>query len=357
MTTPTTYATDARRWAAVARRDGRADGAFVYAVTTTGVYCRPSCPSRRPNRANVRFFPAAGPAERAGFRACRRCTPDRTAPPQVPEAVVAACRLIEAADEPPSLAALAGAVGLSPFHFHRLFKRAVGVTPKAYAAARRAGRLRAGLAAGRPVAAAMYAAGFGAGSRGYGETAAALGMTPTEYKAGGAGRVIRYATVGCSLGRLLVAATDRGVCAIEFGDADEALVAGLATRFPQAERVGDDAGFAAWVAQVVAVVEAPGTGLDLPLDIRGTAFQKRVWETIRAIPAGSTATYAEVAGRVGRPGAARAVARACAANPVAVAVPCHRVVPAGGGTGGYRWGPDRKEQLLGREAGAGGGDS
>jgi AraC family transcriptional regulator of adaptative response/methylated-DNA-[protein]-cysteine methyltransferase len=340
------FSTDNRRWAAVLRRDRRADGAFVYAVKTTGVYCRPACPARLPKRTNVRFFPTGRDAERAGYRACKRCGqgPDHGA-------VVRACQMIDEAAEPPSLNELADAVGLSPFYFHRLFKSVVGVTPKSYADARRVRRFQEGLREGQPVTRAMYEAGFGSSSRCYEGAAGNLGMTPSAYRNGGAGQVIRVAVAPCHLGWVLVAATEKGVCGIEFGDTAGALKEGLAGRFPNAELRGDDPDFAAWVGAVLRLIDAPGQGSDLPLDIRGTAFQRRVWEALRAIPAGTTATYGEIAARVGSPAAVRAVANACAANPVAVAIPCHRVIGQDGELRGYRWGLRRKRALLEREAG------
>jgi AraC family transcriptional regulator of adaptative response/methylated-DNA-[protein]-cysteine methyltransferase len=345
------FSTDQQRWDAVLRRNREADGVFVCAVRTTGVYCRPSCPSRRPRRENVSFYAHCADAERAGYRSCKRCTP-KAPRTDVPDAVVRACRLIEEAAEPPALDELAGAVGLSPFYFHRLFTRVVGVTPKGYAAARRVRRFQEGLLRGKDVTTAIYDAGFGSSSRCYERASGVLGMTPTEYRNGGAGNLIRYAVAECSLGWVLVAATDRGVSAIEFGDTKAALREGLEARFPAAELCGDDPDFAGWVAEVLSLIESPGRSPDLPLDVRGTAFQRRVWEALRAIPCGSTATYAEIAKRIGAPTAVRAVARACAANPVAVAVPCHRVIGKDGGLHGYRWGIARKRALLKREADA-----
>jgi AraC family transcriptional regulator of adaptative response/methylated-DNA-[protein]-cysteine methyltransferase len=354
MTITHDYSTDDERWNAVRERDGRADGAFLYAVKTTGVFCRPTCPSRLPNRANVEFFTTCELAVRGGYRACRKCKPT-SAPKGVPDAVLRACRLMDGAGEPPSLEALAGAVGLSPFYFHKLFKAVVGVTPKAYAAARRVERFRDGLEAEQTVTQAMYGAGFGSSSRCYEGVGDNLGMTPTEYRGGGAGKSIRLAVVGCRLGWVAVAATERGVCLIEFGNSPDALRAGATARFPKAAVDGGDPEFRRWVEQVVEQIEAPGHVADLPLDIQGTAFQRKVWEALRAIPAGTTATYKEIAQRIGRPAAVRAVARACAANPLAVAIPCHRVVRSDGDLGGYRWGVGRKAELLRREGEGQGG--
>lgn len=348
----TSFANDELRWAAVARRAPEADGAFLYAVKTTGVYCRPACPSRRPNRGNVVYFPTPVDAERAGFRACRKCRPGAAddGPTRRARPVLRACQIIEAADTPPALAELAEAVGLSPFYFHRLFKQVTGVTPKGYAAARRAERLRQGLAAGKPVTAAIYGAGFGSAGRCYASTGDLLGMPPSAYRGGAAGVHVGYVTAPCALGWVLVAATDRGVCAIELDDTPARLRARLAARFPKAVLTAAGPDFADRLRRVVAFIEAPTVrGLDLPLDIRGTAFQHQVWTALRSIPPGQTATYVELAARLGRPSAARAVARACASNPLAVAIPCHRAVGSDGSLTGYRWGVGRKRALLERE--------
>ena len=339
-------------WDAVRRRDRAADGTFVYAVRTTGVYCRPSCPARPARRENVTFHAAPADAERAGFRSCRRCRPGEASHDERQAlAVTAACRQIEAAEEPPSLAELAAAAGLSPHHFHRVFRRVAGVTPKAYAAAHRAGRVAAGLRTAETVTGAIYDAGFNSASRFYEASNATLGMTPTAYRDGGKGAEIRFAVGECWLGSILVAATDKGVCSIRFGDDPEALVRGLQDDFPKARLVGGDPAFEATVGRVVGMVEAPRAHgqADLPLDIGGTAFQRRVWQALREIPAGSTASYTEVAARIGSPGAVRAVAGACAANELAVVIPCHRVVRSDGSLSGYRWGVERKRRLLDRE--------
>jgi AraC family transcriptional regulator of adaptative response/methylated-DNA-[protein]-cysteine methyltransferase len=346
---------DAARWGAVLTRDPAAEAAFRYAVTTTGVYCRPTCPARRPLRANVVFFAGSAEAEAAGFRPCRRCRPDGKGPDEATaERVTAACRLIEtrieAGEGTPELATLAQAAGLGPHHFHRVFKQALGVTPRAYAAESRAGRLRQGLAGAASVTEACYDAGFGSSGRFYAEAPAALGMTPGAYRNGGAGAEVRFAVGQCSLGEVLVAATEVGVCAILLGDDPEALVGDIQARFAKARLIGADPSFETMVAKVVGLIEQPAIPLDLPLDIRGTAFQRRVWEALRAIPAGKTRSYGEVAAAVGVPAAVRAVAGACAANPLAVAIPCHRVVRLGGGLSGYRWGVERKRTLLAREA-------
>jgi len=344
------YASDAARWDAVQRRERAADGVFYYSVRTTGVYCRPSCGARPARRENVAFHASCAEAESAGFRPCLRCRPDL--PPlaeRQAQLVAAACRLIEASEEEPSLDALAASAGMSRFHFHRVFKAQAGVTPKAYAGAVRAARVRAGLAQGAPVTDALYAAGFQSSSRFYAGADAMLGMAPARFRSGGAGEEIRFAVAACSLGAILVASTGRGICAILMGDDPEALVHDLQDRFPKARLVGADAGFERTVALVVGFVEAPRLGLDLPLDVRGTAFQQRVWEALRAIPAGVTVSYTELAQRIGSPNAVRAVAGACAANPVAVAIPCHRVVRNDGGLSGYRWGIARKRALIDRE--------
>jgi AraC family transcriptional regulator of adaptative response/methylated-DNA-[protein]-cysteine methyltransferase len=299
----------------------------------------------------VRFHATSADAERAGFRACKRCRPNEPARAAQHAAVVArACRLIERADAIPPLDALAAAAGMSRFHFHRVFKSVTGVTPKAYAAAHRARRVRHELTHQATVTDAIYGAGFNSNGRFYAAAPGVLGMTPTRFRAGGAGESVHFAVGECSLGSVLVAATGTGVCAILLGDEPDALVRNLQDRFPKARLVGGDAGFERLVARVVGLVEAPGAAIELPLDVRGTAFQQRVWQALRKIPAGSTASYAEIARRIGMPKAVRAVAQACGANPVAIAIPCHRVVRHDGGVSGYRWGVERKRALLEREA-------
>lgn len=340
------------RWTAVLTRDRSADGHFFYSVRTTGVYCRPSCAARTPRAENVAFHLSAADAERAGFRPCRRCRPDLPPLPiRQAELVTGLCRLIEHADAPPSLAELARHAGLSRWHLQRVFKAVTGLTPKAYAAAHRARRVRAGLDDGASVTEAIYGAGYGSSSRFYETADAMLGMTATRYRAGGADCQIRFAIGQCTLGAILVAASARGVCAILLGDDPDALARELQDRFRHAELVGGDAGFEQLVARVVALVETPRLGLDLPLDVRGTAFQQRVWQALREIPAGRTTSYSAVAARIGAPRSVRAVASACAANTLAVAIPCHRVVRIDGGLSGYRWGVERKRALLEREAG------
>ena len=338
------------RWPLVVSRDRAADGAFLYSVATTGVYCRPSCAARLAKPGNVRFHATAADAERAGFRPCKRCRPGQPALDRRHAALVAeACRSIERAEDAPTLAALARAAGLSPHHFHRVFKAVAGLTPAAYAAACRGSRVRDGLARKGTVTEALHDAGFSSASRFYAQSRAILGMSPRAFRAGGSNARLRFAVGACSLGAILVAASAAGVCAILLGDDPDALVRDLQDRFPRAELLGGDAGFEAVVAQVVGWVEAPGLGADLPLDVRGTAFQQRVWQALRDIPPGATASYAEIAGRIGAPAAARAVAAACAANPLAVAIPCHRVVRSDGALSGYRWGVERKRTLLARE--------
>ena len=341
------FGTDDERWAAVVGRDRSAEGHFVLAVTTTGIYCRPGCSARRPRRENVRFFARAEEAERAGFRPCKRCRPNAPSlKEQHASAVARACRLIESAEETPDLAKLAGAAGMSRYHFHRVFKAVTGLTPRAYASAHRARRMRDALHDGATVTDAVHQAGFGSASRFYDASKEVLGMPAASYRRGGRAETIRFALGECSLGAILVAATARGVCAILLGDDPEALLRDLEDRFANARLVGGDGSFEGLVARAIALVESPALEHDLPLDIRGTAFQQRVWQALRDIPAGSTESYADIAVRIGAPGATRAVARACATNPVAVAIPCHRVVRRDGGLSGYRWGVERKRALL-----------
>ena len=344
------YRTDAERWDAVQQRDAQADGLFYYSVSSTGVYCRPSCGARAALRRNVRFHDSCLDAEQAGFRACLRCKPEQAPLAERHAALVAhACRLIDAAEAAFDLDSLARACAMSRFHFHRVFKAHTGITPRAYAAAQRARRLQQGLAQAPSVTEALYAAGFNSSGRFYAAANGVLGMRPSAFRAGGSGASIRFAIGACSLGAILVAATDIGICAILMGDDPELLIRDLQDRFPQAELRGAELEFEATVARVIGLVEAPAIGLDLPLDVRGTAFQQRVWQALRAIPSGSTVSYAELAQRVGVPSGARAIAGACAANPIAVAIPCHRVVRQDGSISGYRWGVERKAALLKRE--------
>jgi len=339
------------RWDAVVARDPAADGAFFYAVKTTGVYCRPSCAARLPRPENVRFYATRAEAEQAGFRPCKRCRPDQPALVQQHAAKVAElCRRIEKAEQAPSLNQLAEHAGLSPHHLHRIFKAVTGLTPKAYAAAHRAKRIRRQLDRSHTVTEAIYDAGYNSNGRFYEESNQLLGMTPTKYRAGGANTEMRFAIGECSLGSILVAQSERGICAILLGDDPEELARELQDRFPRAHLIGGDAEFERLIAKVVGFVEAPRLGLDLPLDVRGTAFQQRVWQALRQIPAGKTESYADIANRIGAPKSVRAVGQACGANPLAVAIPCHRVVRTDGGLAGYRWGVERKRTLLEREA-------
>ena len=352
MSQPTFFSrsTEDQLWQAVAHRDPAADGQFVYAVRTTGVYCRPTCPSRLAHRHNVSFHGTCADAQRAGFRPCQRCQPAGERLTERHAAIVArACRQIERAVMFPSLSELARDAGLSVYHFHRIFKAQTGVTPKAYAKGQQAQRVRRELATSRKVTSAIYRASYQSSSRFYENSRNVLGMTPQTFQTGGQGMRIRFAIGECWLGAILVAASDHGICAILLGDDPDELLHDLEHRFPRAELAGGDAQFERLVAQVVGFVAAPSQGLDLPLDIRGTAFQRRVWQALRDIPAGSTVSYAEIARRVGRPTAFRAVGQAIGANPIAVAIPCHRVVRTDGSLSGYRWGVERKRGLLSRE--------
>jgi AraC family transcriptional regulator of adaptative response/methylated-DNA-[protein]-cysteine methyltransferase len=337
-------------WSAVKARDRSFDGTFLYSVRTTGVYCRPSCASRLAKRQNVSFFASRQDAEKAGFRPCKRCRPDQQPLHEAnAQKVAAACRLLEAREDIPTLEQLAAHAGLSPYHFHRIFRSIVGVTPKAYAVAHRQRRVRAHLERSNTVTNAIYEAGFNSSGRFYASSAEVLGMTPSDFKAGGTNAEMRFAVGECSLGSILVAATDKGITAISLGDNPETLVCDLQDRFPKARLIGADPAFEDVVAKVVGLVETPDRGWDLPLDIRGTAFQHRVWQALRAIPSGTTATYTEIAKRIGMPKAVRAVAAACAANKIAVAIPCHRVIRNDGSLSGYRWGVERKRALIARE--------
>jgi AraC family transcriptional regulator of adaptative response/methylated-DNA-[protein]-cysteine methyltransferase len=323
----------------------------VFAVRTTGVYCRPQCSARRPLRANVRFFADAATARAAGFRACKRCRPDgRTAHDDLLASIDRACRTIETAEREPTLAQLASAAGKSPFHFQRAFKRIVGVSPREYAAAKRAEQLRRILPGRGRVSDAVYDAGFGSSSGAYSVAASTLGMSPAAFRAGGRGERVRFTTAETALGWIAVARTERGVAAIQLDASREAVSAGIAKTFAAADLAEDSAELSDVLAVILRYLERPAAGLDLPLDVQGTAFSRRVWRALTQIPPGQTATYAQVAAAIGRPGAARAVAAACAANPAALAIPCHRVVPAAGGSGGYRWGAARKQALLDGES-------
>ena len=345
-----------RRWRIVLARDRRYDGAFVYAVRSTGIYCRPSCPSRRPRRQLVDFFPVPEVAERAGFRPCRRCRPgEAEAPdPGVP-LVRTVCQLIDAhPDRPARLSALSAHTGVTTHRLLRTFHRVLGVSPRQYRDARRLERFKTELRSRRRVSPALYEAGYGSTSRVYERAHAQLGMTPAIYSRGAPRTRIAYTVVPCALGRLLVATTDRGICRVSLGSGAEELEAGLRAEFPAAELRRDRRALAAAVGAILRYLDGrQGTApLDLPLDVRATAFQRRVWEALRRIPYGSTRSYTEVARAIGRPSATRAVARACATNPAALVIPCHRVVSADGGLGGYRWGVKRKRTLLERERAA-----
>jgi len=343
-------ATDDPRWARVVARDKTSDGHFWYSVSTTGVYCRPSCPSRAANPVNVQIHDTLESARATGFRPCKRCNPDGPSIEAENAALVTrACRIIEESEEELSLAELAKALDRSPSYFHRAFKAATGLTPKDYAAAHRAKKVRQGLAYGSPVTDTIYQAGFNSSGRFYEKATDMLGMTPSRYRAGGANEEIRFAVGQTSLGAILVASSKKGVTSILLGDDPDELIRNLQDRFPKAHLIGADGDYEALVAQVVGFVEAPAIGLDLPLDVRCTAFEQRVWRALREIPAGETISYAEIARRIGFPKAARAVGGACAANNLAVAIPCHRVVRNDGALSGYAWGTERKRELLDRE--------
>ncbi|MDQ3649037.1 MAG: bifunctional DNA-binding transcriptional regulator/O6-methylguanine-DNA methyltransferase Ada [Acidobacteriota bacterium] len=342
---------EATIWRAVETKDARFDGSFFYGVRSTGIYCKPSCPSRRPRRERVSFFTSCGAAEAAGFRSCLRCLPRNAEArdPQV-EMIERACRAIEThAVGAPSLATLGAELNVSPYHLQRTFKKIVGVTPRQYAAARRVNGFKARVKEGEAVIDAMYDAGFNSSSRLYERSDAELGMSPAVYRRGGTGMEITYTVVGCSLGRLLVAATERGLCAVTLGDSDEELVERLFADFPAADVTANAGALHLWVEAILRHLDGKCATLDLPLDVRATAFQRRVWEELRRVPYGSTRSYGEIARAIGQLTAVRAVARACATNPVALVTPCHRIVREDGGLSGYRWGIERKRELLERE--------
>lgn len=352
MNTSLAYETEDDRWAAVQARDSAADGHFVYAVRTTGVYCRPSSTARLPKRQNVVFFDSAEAAEAEGYRSSRRARDDQgTAAAERAALVARACRMIESSEAPPSLEALAAEAGMSTFHFHRVFKAETGVTPKAYSSAYRARKLREELSnADASITDAIYDSGFNSNSRFYEASGQLLGMRARDYRAGGAGAIIRFAVGQCWLGAILVAQSQRGICAILLGDDPDRLLRDLQDQFPKAEIIGCDGDFEQLIARVIGFIVAPSIGLHLPLDIQGTAFQERVWRALREIPPGTTVSYTEIAERIGSPKAVRAVAQACATNHIAVAIPCHRVVRRDGDLAGYRWGVERKRELLRHEA-------
>jgi AraC family transcriptional regulator of adaptative response/methylated-DNA-[protein]-cysteine methyltransferase len=338
------------RWARIVARDRTADGHLWYSVMTTGVYCRPSCPSRTANPKNVQLHDTVEEARATGYRPCKRCHPDGLSVDAENAAIVArACRLIEQSEEQPSLTDLAAAVDRSPGYFHRRFKAVTGLTPKNYAAAHRATKVRMGLESGNSITEAIYGAGFNSSGRFYEKSTGMLGMTPSQYRSGGANEEIRFAVGETSLGAILVASSKKGVASILLGNDPDRLVRELQDRFPKASLIGADRDYEALVARVVGFIEAPGLGLDLPLDVRGTAFQRRVWQALQEIPTGQTVSYTEIAQQIGAPNAMRAVARACAANHLAVAIPCHRVVRNDGSLSGYAWGVERKQALLTRE--------
>src|SRR5229473_5054188 len=337
-------------WAAVIAHDATQDGRFFYSVRTTGVYCRPGCASRQPRRENVAFYETAAAAETAGFRPCKRCRPNEgSSADRHVAAISRACALIRARDTVPTLAELAAAAGISRFHFHRVFKQITGTTPREWGKAYRLDRFAERLDSGEPIAAAVYAAGFGASSRAYAAAPNGLGMTPGARRRGGAGERIRFTVVATALGQALVAATERGICMTALGDDRAGLEAELRQRFPKAELVAADAVLAGWAKRIVRFITRPGEQPDLPLDIRGTAFQARVWRALQKIPPGRTASYRDIAAVLGQPRAVRAVAHACAANKLALLVPCHRVVRSDGDLAGYRWGIERKRALIARE--------
>ena len=342
------YRSDGERWAAVKARDRRADGRFVYSVSTTGVYCRPACPSRLARREHVHFHATCEEAERAGFRACKRCRPNAPVVDQQAVAVAKACRLIATAHELPNLQALAAAAGLSAYHFHRVFRKATGLTPKGYATAHRAGRLRTELARTRTITDAMYAAGFNSSGGFYANSRTTLGMKAQAFRRAGAGEHVSFALARSVLGWVLVAATEKGICEIALGDEPQALTDDLKRRFANAT-LNRDRAFGDVLEKVVAHIEAPERPFELPLDLRGTLFQQRVWHALRGIPPGTTISYKELADRLAAPTSVRAVARACASNTIAIAVPCHRVIRSDGTLAGYRWGTERKRVLLERE--------
>jgi len=341
---------DDARWRSIVARERAADGSFVYSVISTGVFCRPSCPSRQAKRENVRFFETTGEAVAAGYRPCKRCRPIEPFGEGLRQKIVAACRAIESSEEPPKLATLAARSGLSPAYFHRIFKAETGLTPKAFADARRRIRLSETIKGSASVTAAIYESGFNSSGRFYAQSDALLGMKPRAFRQGGEEVEIRFALGQCALGAILVAASEKGICAISLGDDPEKLLREFQNCFSRASLIGGDADFEGLVAKVIGFVEAPNQGLNLPLDLRGTAFQQRVWQALRRIPAGATASYSDVAREIGDPRAVRGVAGACAKNLIAVAIPCHRVVRADGALSGYRWGVERKRELLDRES-------
>jgi AraC family transcriptional regulator of adaptative response/methylated-DNA-[protein]-cysteine methyltransferase len=351
MKTIKDFSTEERRWEAIVQRMQQSDGEFFYGVVTTGIYCRPVCSSRIPNRENVRFFDTTQLAEDADFRPCKRCTPRKeSAPNTALDVVTQACKFIEESEKEPTLNQLADIVGLSPYHFHRLFKKSLGITPKQYAAANRQNRVRTNLRQDATITDAIYESGYESSSRFYENAASSLGMKPSEFQKGGKGKLIRYGIVQSYLGWVLVAVSDRGVCRIDFDDSPEILKARLDENFPNAELISDDPTISSIISQTVAFLETPELEYALPLDIQGTAFQQQVWQALRDIRPGTTVSYGDIAKQIGNPKAVRAVAQACGSNSIVVAIPCHRVVRKNGELGGYRWGIKRKEMILEREA-------
>jgi AraC family transcriptional regulator of adaptative response/methylated-DNA-[protein]-cysteine methyltransferase len=338
-------------WEAVLARDARSDGRFVYAVRTTGIYCRPSCPSRRPKRESVRFFSGPDVAALAGFRECRRCQPRAGAPPApgLDHVRKAATFIASHADEAITLSTLAAHVGTSPFHLQRIFSRLLGISPRAYQDALRAQRFRSDLRTGKPLTGAIYDAGYGSSSRVYERRPTGPGITPAEYRRGAKGTAITFTVVNSSLGRLLVAGTEKGLCSVKLGDRDEALERDLRAEYPSATIERERGAFADWVRKIVEHLDGRAQDIDLPLDLKATAFQWKVWRYLQSIPYGETRAYSDVARAIGEPRAIRAVARACATNHVCLVIPCHRVVQKDGGLGGYRWGVERKRRLLQKE--------
>ena len=346
-----TQRTDEALWRAVLQRDARSDGRFVYAVRSTGVYCRPSCPSRRPKRQSVLFFSSADTAEIAGFRECRRCRPRGGAPlpPAIDHVRKATAFIASHADQPVTLATIASHVGMSPFHLQRMFTRLLGISPRAYQDALRAQRFRGDLRSGKPLSAAIYDAGYGSSSRVYEQHPTGRGMTPAQYRRGATGASIAFTIVDSSLGRLLVAGTEKGLCSVKLGDRDDELEDDLRSEYPAARIQQQEGAFAQWVRALVTHVDGRSPDIDLPVDVKATAFQWKVWRYLQSIPYGETRAYSDVARAIGKPRAIRAVARACATNHVCLVIPCHRVVEKGGGLGGYRWGIERKRKLLQKE--------
>jgi AraC family transcriptional regulator, regulatory protein of adaptative response / methylated-DNA-[protein]-cysteine methyltransferase len=347
MTHSTPFTNEKSRWQAVVENDSAADSIFYYGVITTGIFCRPSCPSKLPNRKNTIFFDTIAEAISAGYRPCKRCQPQAASPEeQTRDTIVRACRILEERETSPKLADLAKEIGMSPYHFHRLFKKTVGITPKQYSSAHRSDHFKRELASGQSVTDAMYSAGYSSSSTAYTSSRERLAMKPKEYRKGGAGLNIRYGIVLCRLGWVIVAVTDRGICAIEFADDPEELPPMVQRRFPMAEIVKEEQSLNSLLHDVVQLIDSPGRDIHLPLDIQGTAFQQQVWAILRQIEPGETLSYTDVADKLGKPKAVRAVATACAANKIAVVIPCHRVILKTGEVSGYRWGIERKKKLL-----------